>query len=366
MHKLPFFYITLFIVCLAQIEAYNKTVLITGGSGYVGSATTLYMIQQGYRAIVIDHTDFKENFADIEPVILNNFFDTTTPFDKTKKLYFIKSDYADERALSFIFNNFKIDAIIHFAAFLNVGESVKKPEMYYENNVEKTIRLLKVMKKNHVNKLVFSSSCTVYGNGQYIPIDEKHPKNPISPYGRSKLMIETILEDYSKSSEFQAISLRYFNAAGGLPEYNIGEQHDPEIHLIPLLLKAGLENKPFYIFGDTYPTPDGTCIRDYLHIWDLASAHYLALQYLEKDIRFDVFNLGTGTGYSVKEVMNCVEKIIGKKIIVQIVEPRQGDAPAAVADVHKAQLILGWEPIKSSLDEIIHTAYKYYLLTNKT
>lgn len=342
----------------------SNTILITGGAGYVGSAAVLFMIKKGYQVIVIDKIDLN-NLADIEAICLNSYADSNSKnFDKNSQLYFIKSDFADEHALHFIFNNFKIDGVMHFAAFLDVGESVKNPEKYYQNNVIKALELLNQMKKHNVNKIVFSSSCTVYGEVQQIPIDECHQKNPISPYGKTKHIVEMILQDYCKAYDFQAICLRYFNAAGGLPEFNIGEWHEPEIHVIPVLLKAALENKPFNIFGDDYDTHDGTCIRDYLHIWDLANAHYLAFKYLDKKPGFDVFNLGTGTGYSVKEVISTIEKVMGKRVIRQIKSRRVGDAPQAIANIQKAENLLGWRPIHGSLEDIIASAHKIFIQTH--
>lgn len=282
--------------------------------------------------------------------------------DLKDKVVFIRADFADRYVLDHIFKSCKIDAVIHFAGFLEVNKSVRDPEPFYQNNVRKTLILLSKMREYKINKFIFSSSAAIYG----LPAKpnlllEEGEKKPINPYGNTKRIIEMILEDYAKAYHLQAIALRFFNAAGALPEFDIGERHDPETHAIPLLLRAAYESRPFFIFGDDYKTKDHSCIRDYLHIYDIAEAHYLSLQHLNKGFSgYDAFNLGTGHGSSVKELITTAEKVTGIKITTHLAPRRAGDPDCLIADPAKAQSILGWEPKYSSLEHILLTAHQFH------
>lgn len=344
--------------------AQRPAILITGGAGYIGSATTLYMLQQGYTIVVIDTKLPESSFFSLSTKVsdLALIEDLGFPSDPDIATHaiFIQSDFADEAVLNALFRTFTIDAVIHFAGFIEVGRSVKDPETFYENNVAKTITLLKTMRKFAIQKFIFSSSAAVYGLPKKQTIIETDPKLPINPYGKTKYMIDLMLEDYAHAYQWKAISLRYFNASGALPAYDIGERHDPETHVIPLLLQAAYASKPFTIFGDDYATPDKTCVRDYLHIHDLAQAHYLALKHLEKDgVTHEAFNLGTGKGSSVKELVDCASKVTRLEIKTITTPRRSGDPDWLVADSTKAQTVLGWKPVHSSLENIIATAHEF-------
>lgn len=318
----------------------HHTILVTGGAGYIGSHTAFLLAQHGYRVIILDNLSQKQTF--------NNTWAT-----------FINGDCGDQAVLSQIFSTHSIDAVMHFAAFIEVGESVKNPLKFYENNVIKTMRLLESMLAHGVNKFIFSSSCAVYGKPQFLPLTEEHPRAPISPYGNSKLMIEYALNDLSNAHEFEYVILRYFNAAGALPEYGLGERHTPESHIIPLLLRAAQTQKPFSIFGTDYPTKDGTCVRDYLHVLDIGHAHLLAFNHLQDGKPSEAFNLGTGQGFSVRQIIDSVEKITETKIKTVFAEKRAGDPPQLIADPTRAQNILQWQPKYSELDFIIRSAYVF-------
>ncbi len=318
----------------------TKTVLVMGGAGYIGSHTVKHLLDNGYRVIVADNLVY----GHLEAI--------------DKRAAFIHADLLNSASLYAIFNRHEIHAVIHFAAFAYVGESVQDPQKYYLNNVVGTINLLNAMLANNVKNIVFSSTCATYGEPNYIPIDEKHPQSPINPYGKSKLMIEQIFADYEKAYELNHISLRYFNAAGCSAEGEIGESHTPETHLIPLVLKAIKgERDSIHVFGTDYDTPDGTCIRDYIHIEDLAAAHRLALEKLPEYC--GCINLGTGTGTSVKEIIFAAEKVSGKKCPTVYAERRAGDPAKLFADNTKAKEILGWQPHYASIEEIITTAWSW-------
>lgn len=322
----------------------SNAILITGGAGYIGSHISYLLAQQNHSVIILD--DARHN----QPI---NFSWTTL----------IKGNFGNIALLESLFSHYHIDAVIHCAASIEVGQSVKDPLSFYENNVGSTVQLLKIMQAYNVTKLIFSSSCAVYGIPQIIPIPENHPKNPISPYGKSKLMVETILEDARNAYGLQYINLRFFNAAGVLFNVGLGEYHQPETHLIPLLLRAAYEHRPFYIYGIDYATADGTCIRDFLHVWDIAHAHSKALAYLDQN-QSGSFNLGSGKGISVKEIIEHVESISGKKIGIKIGARRPGDPSHLIADISKAQSLLGWYPEHSFLDFIIQTAHDQFILDN--
>jgi UDP-glucose 4-epimerase len=318
----------------------KKTILVPGGAGYIGSHTAYLLAQKNYHVIILD------NFTHNQTVDLS--WATV-----------IKNDFGDEKILNKIFTNYQIDAVMHFAAFIEVGESVKQPQRFYQNNVIKTITLLNHMLKHNVKKVIFSSSCAVYGEPKKIPMDETNPYNPISPYGKNKLAIEFALQDYAKAYDLKYVSLRYFNAAGALPNMGLGEQHDPETHIIPLIIRALKNRKPFKIFGEDYDTPDGSCIRDYIHVLDIANAHLLALDYLEKTGKSDAFNLGSGTGFSVKEMITNIENMSGQKMITQKHDRRPGDPAILLADPSKAKKLLGWKPTNSDIKTILSSALEW-------
>jgi len=354
-------------------------ILITGGAGYIGSHCVLDLTRAGCECAVLDNLSYGHE----EALQTKNFCNV---------------DLSNIDRVREVFKKYPIEAVIHFAAFAYVGESVENPEKYYYNNVVNTLNLLKVMLENNVKKIVFSSTCATYGNPEYTPIDEKHPQNPINPYGTTKLMIEKILQDYDKAYGLKYIALRYFNASGAdsglraeakepafsieyrkrrgqgaLPLRNavygeqpsnlyIGESHSPETHLIPLVLQTALGKRDcIKVFGEDYETPDGTCIRDYIHVNDLAQAHRLALEKLKSGSGSDFFNLGIGKGFSVKEIIEVSEKITGKPINKEFVERREGDPPILVADNKKAREILGWNPEFIEIEDIIQTAWNWEL-----
>ena len=319
----------------------DGTILITGGGGYIGSHVGFYLYQKGYDVLILDN------------------FSTTAPinFDWAK---IIRGDCSDCYVLDSIFENYKIDAVMHFAAFSVVSDSMSNPAAYYENNVAKTISLLNSMKKHGVSKLIFSSTAAVYGIPEHLPITENHPKNPVSVYGRTKLMMENIIQDYSDIYDLRFVALRYFNAAGAVPEFGLGERHNPETHIIPIVLDSAKTGKPFNVFGINYETKDGTCVRDYLHVIDIADAHWRAYLHLKDDKPSDIFNLGTSSGLTVKEIINSAEKITGVKINTLEKSPRWGDPSTLIADASKAKNILGWEPKFSDIDFIIKSAFVFH------
>lgn len=315
-------------------------ILVFGGAGYIGSHTVKHLLNNGYQCVVADNLIYGHRAA-VDP-----------------RAEFVHADLLNPVSLRELFKNRKIDAVIHFAAFTYVGESVTDPQKYYINNVIGTANLLNAMLENDVKKIVFSSTCATYGEPQYTPIDEKHPQNPINPYGRTKLMIEQIFADYEKAYGLKHIALRYFNAAGCSSDGSIGESHTPETHLIPLVLKAITgERDKIKVFGTDYDTPDGTCIRDYIHVEDLAQAHRLAVEKL--DSYSGCLNLGTGLGTSVKQIIDAAEKVSGRKCPVEYAPRRPGDPAKLFADNRKAQEILGWKPQYTDIEDIIRTAWNW-------
>ncbi|ACO04487.1 MAG TPA: UDP-glucose 4-epimerase GalE [Persephonella sp.] len=318
-------------------------VLITGGAGYIGSHIVKVLGEKKYEILVIDNLSKGHK----EAVIYGDL---------------VVIDLKNKTALEDIFKRFKPDAVMHFAASIEVGESVKKPLKYYQNNTANTLNLLETMLEYGVNKFIFSSTAAVYGTPVKVPIPEDHPINPINPYGQSKSFIEKVLQDLDRSSGLKYISLRYFNAAGADPEGRIGESHDPETHLIPLILKTAKgERESIKIFGTDYPTPDGTCIRDYIHVDDLADAHLLALEYLLNGGESEVFNCGYGHGYSVREVINTAKKVTDIDFKVEEADRRPGDPPVLVADSTKLKQKLNWIPQFDDLEYIIQTAWNWEL-----
>lgn len=320
----------------------QNSVLVTGGAGYIGSYMCKYLSKKGYKPVVLDNLVYGHR----EAVKWGPFFEGCI---------------SDAKQLDRIFSEFKISAVMHFAGYCYVGESVADPAKYYLNNVANTVKLLESMVQRNVLKLIFSSSCATYGEPVEIPITENHPQNPVNPYGRSKLMIEEILKDYDTAYGLKHMNLRYFNAAGADPEGEVGESHDPETHLIPLAMYAALgKNEDVKVFGTDYPTKDGTCIRDYIHIADLADAHIKALEYLEATGSSDSFNLGNGSGYSVREVLDTVIKISGKEFRVIEERRRDGDPPVLVGSSERAGKILRWEPEYTDLESIVETAWRWH------
>ena len=317
-----------------------KNILVMGGAGYIGSHTVKHLVENGYNVIVADNLSMGHREA-----------------VKTDK--FELADLMDKESLRVVFKKYPIDTVINFAGFIAVGESVENPAKYYQNNVVGTLNLLDIMLENNVKKIVFSSTAAVFGNPLYVPIDEKHITNPINPYGQTKLMIEKIFADYQRAYGLKYIAFRYFNASGCAVDGSIGESHNPETHLIPLVLKAIKgERANIKIFGDDYETPDGTCIRDYIHVEDLAEAHRLAVENIDKFT--GVLNLGTSNGTSVKEIIDIAENITGKKCPVIIEGRRAGDPAILIATSGKAKEILGWKP-KLTMEDIIKTAWNWEL-----
>jgi UDP-glucose 4-epimerase len=255
-----------------------------------------------------------------------------------------------------------VDAVVHFAAYAAVGESTREPALYFSNNVGGTLSLLEAMARADVRRLVFSSTCAIYGNPEKVPIAEDARIAPVSPYGESKAMVEKILNELDRYRGLRSVALRYFNACGAEPEAGLGEAHDPETHLIPLLFRAAVTGEPIQIFGDDYATSDGTCIRDYIHVSDLAAAHLAALDHLMADGGSAYFNLGTGKGFSVMEVLRAVEEVTGKRVPYRIAPRREGDPAELVADSSKVYKQLGWKPTRSGIRDIVRDAWVYYQL----
>lgn len=321
-------------------------ILVTGGAGYIGSHTVINLLSTNQNIVVFDNLE-------------NGHFETIQTLQKFGDIKFVKGDLRNIEDIEEVFSKYEIEAVIHFAAFALVGESVENPAKYYRNNTFGTLNLLDTMLKYDCKKIVFSSTCATYGNPTYVPVDELHPQNPVSPYGTSKLMVEKILEDYDKAYGLKSIRLRYFNVAGCDAKCRIGEWHEPETHLIPNILKSTFgKNQTFKIFGNDYNTPDGTCVRDYVNVEDLAQAHRLALEYLKKENKSDVFNLGTEQGDSVKNVFDTCEKVLNQKIAVETVERRLGDAESLYANAKKIKTILGWEP-QRTIEDSIKTAFEW-------
>ena len=319
----------------------SPSILVVGGAGYIGSHMVKMLAAQGYSVTTLDNL-------------------STGYLDAVSAGEFIQVDLADREVLATLFARQPFDAVMHFASYIQVGESVKEPAKYYANNVTNTLNLLDAMVVNGVKRFIFSSSAAVYGDPHTMPIPEDHSKNPINPYGRSKWMVEQILADYDHAYDLKSVCLRYFNAAGADPAGELGERHEPETHLIPLVLRAASGRAPdIKVFGRDYDTPDGTCIRDYVHVEDLCSAHRLAIDGLMQGSASNAYNLGNGSGFSVAEVIAAAERVTGRKIPI-IDEPRRaGDPPRLVADARRAHDELGWHPQHDSLDTIIAHAWAW-------
>lgn len=322
-------------------------ILVTGGAGYVGSHfLSEYVRTRGDEVVVVDN--------------LGNGYEAAVQAAVPKgQVKFFKCDMGDQSALDNIFKQFKIDAVVHFAACAYVGESQELPFKYFQNNVIQSLNLFEVMERHGVRKLVFSSTCATYGEPEYVPIDEKHPQRPVNVYGNTKLITEQILHSLGETKNWSYCALRYFNAAGAAKDGSIGEHHDPETHLIPLILQAAAGKSPHVsILGDDYETRDGTCVRDYIHVTDLAFAHLQALDLLQKQSTQECINLGTEHGATVKEVIDVCKKVTGREITVKVSPRRSGDPPILIADAKKAKRILGWEPTYD-LEQIVQTAWNW-------
>jgi len=323
----------------------KPTILVTGGAGYIGSHAVLVLQRAGYEVIVLDnlvhgHREFVENVLQVKLIV---------------------GDTSDRALLDNLFATYPIAAVMHFAAYIAVGESVAKPAEYYHNNVVGTLTLLEAMVAASIKSFVFSSTCALYGVPKTIPLVEDHPQDPISPYAVTKQMVERILADFDTAYDLKSVSFRYFNAAGAEPNGLLGEDHSPETHLIPLVLLTALgKRESVSIFGTDYPTKDGTCIRDYIHVMDLAQAHVLGLEYLLQGGESQAFNLGNGNGFSVREVIETAKLVAGREIKTIECDRRPGDPPVLVGSSDKARNVLGWQPQYSDLKQIIAHALAWH------
>ncbi len=320
----------------------KKNVLVTGGAGYIGSHACKSLAQEGYQPVAFDNLSSGHTWA-------------------TKWGPLEQGDILDRAALDRAIGKHRPTACVHFAAFAYVGESVTDPGKYYRNNVVGSLTLLEALRDHGVDQIVFSSTCATYGVPDRVPIDETLTQTPINPYGATKLMVERMLADFQAAHQLRSVALRYFNAAGADPDVEIGEDHDPETHLVPLVLDAACgERDNITVFGTDYDTPDGTCIRDYIHVTDLAKAHVLALKALEQGLEHRAFNLGNGNGYSVREVIASVERVTGRTVPVRFGERRPGDPARLISNSARAAAELKWTPNITKLDDIISTAWEWH------
>jgi UDP-glucose 4-epimerase len=316
-------------------------ILVVGGAGYIGSHMVKMLMDSGHEPVTFD--DLSSGFR--EAVLGGEF---------------IQGSIADRDAIACAMVSHRFDAVMHFASFIQVGESVRHPSIYYRNNLSNTLNLLDAMVAAHVKRFIFSSTAAIFGEPVYVPIDEKHPQKPMNPYGASKQMVERALQDYDRAYGLRSVCLRYFNAAGAHPDAAIGERHEPETHLIPLLLQAASGRREWVqVFGRDYDTPDGTCIRDYVHVLDLCKAHLLALEFLERSGESAAFNLGNGDGFSVLEVIAAAEKVVGRKVKVVDAPRRAGDPARLVADSRAARERLGWSPAYREIEVIVEHAWRW-------
>jgi len=323
-------------------------VLVTGGAGYIGSHTAKVLARSGFEPIVLDNLSTGHRWA-------------------VKWGPLIEGDLGDSTLIREVIKTHRVQAVVHFAGFAYVGESMQRPRQYFRNNVTYTLRLLDAMTDSWVKHIVFSSSCATYGIPTSIPIREEQVQTPINPYGESKRMVERILAWYGEAYGLRWTALRYFNAAGADPDGELGEDHSPETHLIPLAIQAALGEKPALdIYGTDYPTPDRTAIRDYTHVMDLAEAHVAALRHMLKSHENAAINLGTGSGHSVRQVVGAVERVSRRRVPIQEVKRRAGDPPELVADPAKARELLGWQPRHSSLENIVQTAWNWHISRRPT
>lgn len=325
-------------------KSFYMKLLVVGGAGYIGSHMVQHLINADHDVVVADN--FSTGLRDAL---------VAAGLSEVAAL-----DIADAKALSALFSLHHFDAVLHFASFIQVGESVSEPGKYYANNLAATLTLLQAMVQAGVKRFIFSSTAAVYGDPVYVPIDEAHPKSPINPYGRSKWMVEQMLEDFDRAYGLKSVCLRYFNAAGADPGGLLGERHEPETHLIPLVMQAASgRRKAITVFGRDYDTPDGTCIRDYIHVSDLVNAHALALDYLQQGGESAAFNLGNGNGFSVQEVIETARRVTGRDIPLADAPRRPGDPPRLVADASKARSVLGWKPRFIDLETIVAHAWAW-------
>ncbi len=327
---------------MAQVK---PTILVTGGAGYIGSHCVLALQRAGYGVVVLDnlvhgHREFVEDILQVELVV---------------------GDIGDRATLDKLFATYNFAAVMHFAAYIAVGESVSNPAKYYHNNVSGTLTLLEAMVAANVKKIVFCSTCSIYGTPKQVPMTEDHPQAPINPYASSKWMVERMLADFDRAYDVRSIIFRFFNASGANPEGLLGEDHNPETHLIPLVLLTALgKRSSISIWGTDYPTPDGTCLRDYIHVSDLANAHILAIEYLLQGGNSEVFNLGNGSGFSVRQVIETARQVTGRDIKVIECDRRLGDPSILVGSSDKAQKILGWYPQYPDISKIISDAWQWH------
>jgi UDP-glucose 4-epimerase len=327
------------------MDASDRVILVTGGAGYIGAHAVKALEDRGFQVIILDNLVYGH-----QDLIAAN-----------SKAKLVVGDISDRQLLSKIFTTTNIAAVMHFAAFAYVGESVTDPAKYYQNNVVGTLALLDAMRQHGVTNFVFSSTCATYGDPQSIPITEDHPQQPINPYGAGKLTVERVLKDYDPAYGLKSVIFRYFNAAGADPDGRFGEDHHPETHLIPLVLQAAAGKRASVsIFGSDYDTPDGTCIRDYIHVTDLAQAHVLGLEYLLAHQTSQIFNLGNGSGFSVKEVIDTAKQVTGKEIPVELCPRRAGDPAILIGSSTKARQLLGWNPNYADLTTIVKHAWNWH------
>lgn len=318
-------------------------VLVTGGAGYIGSHTAKALAQAGHEPVVYDNLSFGHRWA-------------------VRWGPLVEGDLADKALLARVMDQYEVEAVIHFAASAYVGESMQNPRKYFRNNVVNTLNLLDAMMEAKVKTIVFSSTCATYGDPVELPITEAHPQSPVNPYGDSKLFVEQMLKWYGQAYGLGWAALRYFNAAGADPDGEIGENHTPETHLIPLAIEAAMGKRPYLeIFGTEYPTKDGSAVRDYIHVADLADAHVRALSHLSQGGDSLALNLGTGDGYSVREVISTVERVSNTSVPVRLAIPRPGDPAVLVADSSEARRVLGWEPKFEGIESIIQTAWDWHV-----
>ncbi|MDX1607001.1 MAG: UDP-glucose 4-epimerase GalE [Candidatus Competibacterales bacterium] len=323
-------------------DATRKPVLVTGGGGYIGSHACKALARAGYLPVSYDNLVYGHREAV-----------RWGPLEE--------GDIADRARLDDVLDHYRPTAAMHFAAYAYVGESVQDPGKYYRNNVAGSLTLLEALRDHGIGRMIFSSTCATYGVPEQVPITEDHPQRPINPYGASKWMIERMLADFDTAHGLRSMALRYFNAAGADPDAETGEAHDPETHLIPLVLDAAAGRRPaITVYGDDYDTPDGTCIRDYIHVTDLAEAHVLALQALERGAPSTAYNLGNGAGFSVREVIARARRVTGCEIPVETGPRRPGDPPRLVGDAQRIRRELGWRPRFADLDVILETAWRWH------
>ena len=323
----------------------GRTILVTGGAGYIGSHAALALKNAGYEVIILDNLSYGH-----QEIV-----------DNVLQVKLVVGDTSDRALLDRLFTTHQIDAVMHFAAYIAVGESVSEPGKYYSNNVASTLNLLEAMVAHQIDKIVFSSTCAVYGMPKEVPMSENHPHDPLSPYAASKDMVERILKDFDTAFNLKSVAFRYFNACGADPGGLLGEDHTPETHLIPLALLTALKKRQsLHIFGTDYDTPDGTCVRDYIHVNDLADAHVLGLEYLLAGGASEVFNLGNGNGFSVREVIETARQVTGLEIPALESDRRPGDAPILVGSSDKVRQMLGWNPQYADLQTIISHAWQWH------